>query len=136
MLSKKPASTLRSSANGSVAGTTFSVIGPDIAIDGNLVATADLHLDGKIDGDIKCATLVQGEASEITGNVVAENARIAGRVKGSISAAVLVILSTARLEGDVAYGSLTIEEGAQVDGSFTHRTAEPKLTLAGGTAAG
>jgi cytoskeletal protein CcmA (bactofilin family) len=119
-----------------VAGTTFSVIGPDIEIDGDLVATADLHLDGKIDGDIKCATLVQGEASEIAGNVVADNARIAGRVKGSISAGVLVILSTARLEGDVAYGSLTIEEGAQVVGSFAHRTAEPKLTLAGGTAAG
>ena len=136
MLSKKPASTPRSSGNGSVAGTIFSVIGPDIEIDGDLVATADLHLDGKVDGDIKCATLVQGEASEITGNVVADNARIAGRVKGSISAGVLVILSTARLEGDVTYGSLTIEVGAQVDGTFTHRNAEPKLTLAGGTAAG
>lgn len=119
------------------AGSTFSVLGPDIAINGDLAAAADLHLDGKIKGDIRCAALAQGEASEVTGNVVAESARIAGRIKGSISADVLVVLKTARIEGDVTYGSLTIEEGAQVDGKFTPRAAEaePKLMLAGGTEA-
>jgi cytoskeletal protein CcmA (bactofilin family) len=117
------------------AGSTFSVLGPDIAINGDLTATADLHLDGKIGGDIRCAALVQGEASEVTGTVVAESARVAGTIKGSISAEVLVILKTARIEGDVTYGALTIEEGAQVDGKFTHRTAEPRLMLAGGTEA-
>jgi len=135
MFSKKPESTSRPSTNSVAAGATFSVLGPDIAISGDLTATADLHLDGKIDGDINCAALVQGEASEVTGVVVAESARIAGKIKGSITAEVLVILKTARIEGDVAYGALTIEEGAQVDGKFTHRTAEPKLVLAGGTAA-
>ena len=136
MFSKKPESTDRPSANGTMAGSTFSVLGPDIAINGDLTATADLHLDGRINGDISCAALVQGEASEVSGVVVAESARIAGKIKGSISADVLVILKTARIEGDVTYGTLTIEEGAQVDGKFTHRTAaEPKLMLAGGTAA-
>ena len=69
--------------------------------------------------------------------VIAESAKVAGRIKGSITAAVLVIQKTARIEGDVTYGSLTIEDGAQVDGKFTHRTAEaePKLMLAGGTEA-
>lgn len=135
MFSKKPESTERPSVSSAMTGSTFSVLGPDIAISGDLTATADLHLDGRINGDIQCAALVQGEASEVTGMVVAESARIAGRIKGSISAGVLVIQKSARIEGDVAYGSLTIEEGAQVDGKFTHRTAEPKLMLAGGTAA-
>jgi cytoskeletal protein CcmA (bactofilin family) len=137
MFSKKPESTDRPSGNGTMAGSTFSVLGPDIAINGDLAATADLHLDGRITGDITCAALVQGEASEVTGNVVAESARIAGKVKGSITAVVLVVLKTARIEGDVTYGALTIEEGAQVDGKFTPRAveAEPKLTLAGGTEA-
>lgn len=137
MFSRKPESTDRPSVSSSMAGSTFSVLGPDIAISGNLAAKMDLHVDGRIDGDISCAALIQGEASEVTGAVVAESARIAGRIKGSISAGVLVIQKTARIEGDVAYGSLTIEEGAQVDGKFTHRLAdaEPKLMLAGGTAA-
>ena len=135
MFSKKPESTDRPSASGTMAGSTFSVLGPDIAINGDLTATADLHLDGRVNGDIECAALVQGEVSEVTGMVVAESARVAGRIKGSITADVLVILKSARSEGDVNYGSLTIEEGAQVDGKFTHRTSEPKLMLAGGTAA-
>lgn len=137
MFSKKPDSIDRSSGSGTMAVSTFSVLGPDIAISGDLTATADLHLDGRVKGDIQCAALVQGEASEVTGNVVAESARVAGKVKGSITAGVLVILRSARIEGDVAYGSLTIEEGAQVDGKFTPRTveAEPKLMLAGGTEA-
>jgi cytoskeletal protein CcmA (bactofilin family) len=116
-------------------GSTFSVLGPDIVISGDLTARMDLHVDGQVDGDISCAALIQGETSQVSGTVVADSARIAGKIKGSITAATLVILKTARIEGDVAYGSLTIEEGAQVDGKFTHRTAEPKLTLAGGTEA-
>jgi len=135
MFSKKPDSIDRPSVSGMTTGSTFSVLGPDITIDGDLAATADLHLDGRINGDIKCAALVQGETSEIKGMVVAESARVAGTIKGSITAEVLVILKSARIEGDVSYASLTIEEGAQVDGKFTHRTAELKLTLAGGTAA-
>ena len=137
MFSKKPESTDRPPGSASMTGSTFSVLGPDIAVNGDLTATADLHLDGKVNGDIKCATLVQGEGSQVTGMVIAENARVAGRIKGSITAAVLVIQKTARIEGDVTYGSLTIEDGAQVDGKFTRRTpdAEPKLMLAGGTEA-
>ena len=134
MFSKKPDSTDRPSGS-TMAGSTFSVVGPDIVITGNLTAKMDLHLDGKIQGDISCAALVQGETSEVAGMVSAESARVAGKIKGSITAGTLVILATARIEGDVAYGSLTIEEGAQVDGKFSHRASdpEPKLMLAGGT---
>src|SRR5687768_3338357 len=135
MFSKKPESAARPSTSSTMAGATFSVLGPDIAISGDLRATADLHLDGKVDGDISCAALIQGEGSEVAGMVEAESARVAGRIKGSITAGVLTILKSARIEGDVTYGSLTIEEGAQVDGKFSHRAAEPKLILAGGTEA-
>ena len=65
-------------ANGS---STFSVIGSDVVITGDISASADLHIDGKIDGDIKCASLVQGEGSTINGAVIAESARMSGKVK-------------------------------------------------------
>ncbi|MBU7580334.1 MAG: polymer-forming cytoskeletal protein [Porphyrobacter sp.] len=99
-------------------GSTFSVIGADVTITGNINASADLHIDGRIDGDITCASLVQGEKSAISGAVVAESARLAGKVTGSITARELVILKTARIEGDVHYDALTIEQGAEVDGRF------------------
>ena len=114
---------------------TLTILGPDIAIDGDLAATADLHLDGRVDGDIKCAALVQGETSEIVGMVMADNAQVAGTIKGSITADTLVILKTARIEGDVSYGTLSIEQGAQVEGNFSNHAPEPRLMLAGGTEA-
>ena len=56
--------------------TTFSILGSDVVITGNVAASVDLHVDGKIDGDLKCANLVQGEASEIKGAVIADTAKI------------------------------------------------------------
>lgn len=132
MFSKKPESPARQPRNSIMTESTFSVLGPDIAIIGDLTAKMDLHVDGRVDGDINCAALVQGETSEVTGAVIAENAQVAGKIKGSITAEVLMILKTARIEGDVSYGALTVEEGAQVEGKFTRRVAEPKLMLAGG----
>lgn len=104
---------------------TFSVLGSDLTITGDIAASADLHIDGTVKGDIACAALVQGETGVIEGGVTAETARLAGRVTGSISARELVILKTARIEGDVHYDALTIEQGALVEGRFARREDKP-----------
>ena len=111
-------------------GSTFSVIGADVVIKGDISATADLHVDGTIEGDIKCAALVQGESSTLNGAVVAETARLAGKVVGSITARELVILKSARIEGDVHYDALTIEQGAEVDGHFAPNGRQPIKAVA------
>ena len=112
----------RNSSSGSGAGSTFSVFGPDIAITGDVQASADLHVDGRIEGDIVCQSLVQGEGSEIVGAICAQSARLAGTVRGSIDAGHLTILKSARIHGDVSYDALTIEQGAEVEGRFGHRS--------------
>jgi len=111
-----PMTAVRSGPN-----STFSVLGADTAIKGDLTATADLHVDGKVEGDIACATLVQGESSEIIGGIRAECARLSGLVRGSVSARDLVVLKSARLHGDIHYDTLTVEQGAIVDGNLSPR---------------
>jgi cytoskeletal protein CcmA (bactofilin family) len=111
-------------------GSTFSVLGSDIAIKGDIQASADLHIDGSVEGDIACASLVQGETSSVTGAIKAESARLAGTVNGSITARELVILKTAKITGDVFYDALTIEQGAQVEGRFAHRDARKQAASA------
>ena len=128
MFSKKPARPSATSGANGMAGNTrggassFSVLGADLSIKGDISAQADLHIDGRIEGDVDCTSLVQGENSAIHGAVRAKTARLSGAVHGSIEAGELVILKSARIHGDVAYDALTIEQGAQVDGRFTHRT--------------
>lgn len=113
-------------------GSTFSVLGTDIVVTGNIQAQVDLHIDGKIEGDISCASLVLGETSEVTGAIRAQSARIAGQVNGSIDAGELIIDRTARISGDVCYESITIEQGGQVDGKFMHRGAARGKVLPAG----
>ena len=139
MFSKKPAPTSsRTTSSAMASGATFSVIGPDVTIRGDIEASADLHVDGVVLGDVACASLVQGETSRIEGAITAERARLSGYVKGTITARELVVLKSARIEGDVAYETLTIEQGASVTGRFAPKGAaapatsdELKLTLAG-----
>ena len=134
MFSKKPGRTTPpTTARTMSSGATFSVIGPDVTIRGDIEASADLHVDGHVIGDLACAALVQGEKSVIEGAITAERARLSGTVKGTIAARDLVVLKSARIEGDVSYETLTIEQGAAVNGRFSPRgaaEAEPKLTLA------
>lgn len=120
MFSKKQEQTFPGAAPRPVASSnsTFSVIGGDVTIRGDVAASADLHVDGNVIGDITCAAVVQGINSQIEGAVTAENARLAGAVIGTIRARELVILKSARIDGDVHYDALTIEQGAQVNGRF------------------
>jgi len=99
------------------------VIGADVQINGDIRATVDLHIDGHIQGDVACATLVQGERSRIVGAIQADQARIAGAVEGTLTVKTLVIEATARITGDVSYESLSMAVGAEVDGRLTHLNA-------------
>lgn len=130
MFSKKSESATRPAPNNPMVGnsrggsSTFSVLGSDVVIKGDVTAQADLHLDGRIEGDVSCSSLVQGETGAIEGAVKAETARLAGKLTGSIKARELVILKSAQIQGDVHYETLTIEQGAQVDGRFAPKGAE------------
>lgn len=130
MFSKKPDQTSPGVPTRSpvrpVASSTFSVIGADVTIKGDIEASADLHVDGSVIGDLVCASLVQGETSRIQGAITADTARLSGAVKGTITVRELVILKSARIEGDVHYEALTIEQGAQVDGKFAPDAGKPK----------
>jgi len=128
MFGKKPSTEHESMAmTRSGSGQSFSVLGSDLAIKGDITASSDLHIDGKIEGDITCESLVQGESSKITGSITARSARLSGHIEGSITCGQLVILKTARITGDVHYDALTIEQGAIVEGRLSpHGSAKPQ----------
>ena len=94
----------------------FSVIGPDVVISGNVKASAELHVEGRIEGDVDCAGLIQGAESQIVGGVTAESARIAGGIEGTVRVRQLTVERSARITGDVEYENITIENGGHIDG--------------------
>jgi cytoskeletal protein CcmA (bactofilin family) len=109
-----------SSVKRSSSGSGFSILGPDVVVTGNVHAASDLHIEGRIEGDLDCGNLVQGAESYIKGQVRAASARIAGTIEGSVAINQLVIETGARIIGDVDYNNVTIENGAHVDGRLKH----------------
>lgn len=107
---------------------SFSIIGGDMEISGNVKASVDLHIDGKIDGDVACASLVQGASSVIKGAVKAGTAKVAGTIEGSIDADHLIVESTARIQGDVSYSELTVSSGGVIDGQMKQKTAPANVS--------
>jgi cytoskeletal protein CcmA (bactofilin family) len=94
----------------------LSFIGPEVVVSGNIATDAQLHVDGRIDGDVKCAQLIQGVQGIITGNIDAEEARLAGAIHGTVAARTLIVEASARIVGDVAYETVSIDAGAQIEG--------------------
>lgn len=99
----------------------MSVIGTDILVKGDIEAEVDLHIEGRVQGNVRCATLILGERSFVVGNVFAERVRVSGTVEGGIETTDLAIESTARVKGDVTYSRLRIANGGIIQGSMTHR---------------
>lgn len=101
----------------------LSFIGPEVLVSGDLATDAQLHVDGRIDGNVRCQQLVQGQAGIIAGNIHADEARIAGTVEGQVNVRTLFVEATARIMGDIAYETLSIDAGAQLEGRLARRAA-------------
>jgi cytoskeletal protein CcmA (bactofilin family) len=101
---------------------TQSVIDAWLNISGNLQSEGDVRVDGRICGDIRCAHLVVGREATVVGHIVAEEAVVRGRVKGTIRANRVVLQDTACVESDIFHKVLSVDEGAEFDGLSCHRT--------------
>ena len=78
-----------------------------------------MRLEGDVVGDISSSSKVAcGETSFVDGNVIAENAELAGKVSGKVTVKELLILkSTAKIYGDISTNNLIIESGANFNGA-------------------
>jgi cytoskeletal protein CcmA (bactofilin family) len=93
-----------------------SIISSDLNIEGNLVSSGEIQVDGTVHGDIRCKVLIVGIKGQITGEVNAQTVRMHGAIKGTVRAKSVFLASTARMAGDVEHESLAIEPGAYMEG--------------------
>ena len=102
----------------------MSVIGADITITGNIEASVDLHIEGRVNGDVRCATLILGENSAVNGSIYADRVRVSGSVDGAIETKDLAIEATARVTGDITYDRLRVANGGVVEGQMRRKAVE------------
>lgn len=102
----------------------MSVIGADIIITGNIEASVDLHIEGRVHGDVRCATLILGESSSVNGKIFADRVRVSGAVDGAIETKDLAVEATARVTGDITYDRLRVANGGVVEGQMKRKAVE------------
>jgi cytoskeletal protein CcmA (bactofilin family) len=95
---------------------SISTIGEELTIIGNVSSTGELHINGRIQGDVHCVAFVLGESAQLEGNVVAEDVMVRGHLIGAVRALRVMLQSKSHVEGDLFYKSLSIEQGTHFEG--------------------
>jgi cytoskeletal protein CcmA (bactofilin family) len=100
---------------------TRSVFDCSVRLTGDLWSEGDIQLDGHLCGNISCGQLIVGKDAAVTGVIIAQEAVIRGKVTGIIRATRVLLQETARVESEIIYQSLAVDEGASFEG-----TARPR----------
>jgi cytoskeletal protein CcmA (bactofilin family) len=95
---------------------TPSVISDDMNILGNLISDGYIDINGHVEGNVKCHSVTIRQHGMIKGDIMAESIQIYGQVSGIIKARDVHLASTARVRGVVIHETLSIEDGAYLDG--------------------
>lgn len=94
-------------------------IGRAVKVEGKVVSTEDLTIDGDVEGTIELGdhNLTIGLGADIKANLTAKAIVINGSVKGNILATDRIDLrATGSVEGDVTTPCFAMAEGATVNG--------------------
>lgn len=109
--------------------TIESLIGTTTIIEGDVVFTGGLRIDGQVKGNVLASTanpeanstLVVSECARIEGEIRAAHVVVNGAVDGPIYVTEFLELQPkARVRGDVHYKTLEIHLGATLDGKLEH----------------
>ena len=106
----------------SVATPTTSYLAPGLIVAGEMFTEAELEVDGRVEGAVRCSVLRLGENGVVLGPIDAEEAHIDGLVRGNILADRVRLGPTARLAGDVSYYVIRVADGARVEGKMIQRS--------------
>ncbi|MGH8662593.1 MAG: bactofilin family protein [Burkholderiales bacterium] len=111
------------------------LIGAGTTIEGSIIFSGGLRVDGRVRGDViaaegKAGTLVLSEQAQIEGEIRVSHVVINGTVVGPVHAAEYVELQPkASVTGDVHYKTLEIQLGAVVQGRLVYESGDKSETV-------
>jgi len=112
-----------------------SLIGAGTRIEGSILFSGGLRVDGEIRGSIsvekdQVGTLVISEHARVEGEVVVSHLVVNGTIVGPVRVKdTLELQPCARVTGDVEYMQLEMQPGAVVQGRLIHQTETKTVEL-------
>jgi cytoskeletal protein CcmA (bactofilin family) len=105
-----------------------SLIGAGTRIEGDVIFSGGLRVDGEVKGDVRAAEdqismLVVSTQARIEGEIHVSHCVINGTVSGAVHVAEsLELQAGAQVTGDVHYAALEMHQGAVVQGRLVHHS--------------
>ena len=95
--------------------------GKGVCLNGEISNCADLLVEGQVDAQmLDGQKVVISESGHFNGTMEAAEADISGTFDGKLTVSKsLVLQSTARIKGELFYGSIQVQPGARIEGSMT-----------------
>ena len=94
--------------------------------EGNYFGLGDLTLSGTFKGTLKIDKLIINENAIFSGNITANEIIVSGHIKADIATEKLHILSNGKVEGDLIYRTLKIDEGGYLNSSKVIKMSDQK----------
>jgi cytoskeletal protein CcmA (bactofilin family) len=122
---------IKTNENGKTRGKTLrwrnSEPSEGTSIKGDVSASGDIRIDGTLIGNIEAkGRLVIGPKGRIEGEVNCNNIEISGYIKGKITVPELLNMkSSAKINGDIVAGKLSVEPGSLFSGTCTMGGEKP-----------
>ncbi|PVH25552.1 bactofilin family protein [Sphingobacterium corticibacter] len=108
-----------------------TVIAEGISIEGALIGTESLRIDGKIKGNIRMGKgVIIGESAFVDGDISCETLIVYGHVKGDVQCQTLTLKSAGKLYGNAAIAQFSVDMGGQLIGTVTVADAREPMLLA------
>jgi cytoskeletal protein CcmA (bactofilin family) len=93
-----------------------TIIAKGLKIVGCVTAEGLVEVNGQIDGEIHCTSLIISRGAHISGTIAADRVVVDGKVEGPIQGGEVILKSQSHVVGDIHSRSLAIENGAHFDG--------------------
>jgi len=93
-----------------------TVIAKGLKIVGSVTAEGLVEVNGQVDGELHCTSLIISRGAHVTGTIATERVVVDGKVEGPIQGGDVFLKSQAYVIGDIHHQSLAIERGAYFEG--------------------
>jgi cytoskeletal protein CcmA (bactofilin family) len=102
-----------------------AIIAAGVRVTGNIQSDGDVHVDGRVDGDIEARSLTIGEHGHVVGHIDVDDVFVQGIVNGAIRAGRVRLTRTSRVIADITHDVLVIDEGASFEGHCRRVPVDP-----------
>lgn len=113
------------SASAAAESTAPSILAADVTIEGSVESAGELHIEGRVDGQIRASVVVVGETGRVFGEVHGGTVIVRGLVSGLIAGDRVYLTGSSKVVADVHHDVLCIDEGAAFEGQCRRVVKRP-----------